>query len=338
MSGSCLTPRTTVRTYPQAPCPPAMSESTDCKMYDGYTPCDDCPDYPNGYPAGKCLVVNVNGKCWTAVSMQNDNKSNPNNFIGNTDESKAWLVMEPCDYHKWLIKSETKSKQDALQDCGGKALAGGTKVPSCSDVCELLEKMDEKKQDQLLSCAGEALAGGTKVPSCNELADGLDEKQDKLKSCSGADLGESEVVACSEMGEGLEWDASAKKWVVSADCGPGYYCLPGGCGTILWGYAVITADNTIHKVDLPVALSAAVDPSQTSVTISDFGDTLRADGEDVNNTNAGLTSRQSSSNLSWTSMATDRNSSFGIYEVKATDDALPSKTVTWTMMTNRTCA
>lgn len=95
---SCLTPTTVTKTYPRTRVPDGP-----CTMFDEYVPCDDCPDYPNGYPADKCLVVSVNGKCWMAVSMQDDNTSNPNNFIGNTDESKAWLVMEPCDLWKWMI-------------------------------------------------------------------------------------------------------------------------------------------------------------------------------------------------------------------------------------------
>ena len=99
---SCLTPTVTKR-YPSAP----SNTSAPCKMYDEYVPCDDCPDYPNGYPAEKCLVINVNGKCWMAISMEDNNTSNPYNFIGKTDESGAWIVMEPCDMLKWFIKNGT---------------------------------------------------------------------------------------------------------------------------------------------------------------------------------------------------------------------------------------
>ena len=106
MSNSCLTPRTTVRTYPQSPCPPAMSESTDCKMFDEYVPCEACPKYPNGYPAEKCLIVNVNGKCWLAKSMIPDNTYNPENFIGKTDASGAWIVLEYCDFMEWFIEAK----------------------------------------------------------------------------------------------------------------------------------------------------------------------------------------------------------------------------------------
>ena len=158
------------------------------------------------------------------------------------------------------------------------------------------------------------------------------------KNCSG-DKVDGAIVQCDEMGDGLTWDAASNQWRVDITCGPGYICMPNGCGTILWGYAVITADRTVHNVPLPVTLSAAVDPSQTSVTITDFGDSQTTDGEQVDAGDpANLTSRQSNSDLSWTSMAVDPDSNFGIYAVKSEDNALPNQTVSWMMMTQRTCA
>ena len=76
-----------------------------CQMYDQYISCDECPDYPQGYPKNKILTVNVNGKCWMAMSTVEGNLSNPSNFIGNGDISKAWVLLEPSDFQIWLIKA-----------------------------------------------------------------------------------------------------------------------------------------------------------------------------------------------------------------------------------------
>ena len=70
-----------------AKCPTKKAPKQNCQMYDQYVSCDECSEYPNGYPEKKCLTVNVNGKCWMAMSTVEDNLSNPGNFIGNMDSS-----------------------------------------------------------------------------------------------------------------------------------------------------------------------------------------------------------------------------------------------------------
>ena len=335
MSGSCLTPRTIVRTYPQAPCPPAVDE--ECSHFPKWIECKTCcsdGSIHTGYNATDGILEYCHeGQTYLVESLTEEaNCDNP--FSGQQKMPPTWKVTTLPNALNAL-----KGKQDALRDCDGKTLTAGTKVPSCDEVCDLVKELDDKKQDTLMGCDGKALAADTKVPSCDAVDEALAEKQNKLKSCGGSELGDKEVVACDQMGEGIVWDEESGTWVVDSDCGPGYMCLPNGCGTILWGYAVITADRTVHKVELPVTLNAAVDPSQTSVTITDFGDSKQVDGQLIDDGDtANLTSRQSNSDLSWVSMLDNPESSIGIYEVKSNTDSLPSKTVTWVMMTNRTCA
>ena len=85
----------------------SCGERGDCKMYDTYEECNECPDYPLGYPEGKSVLVDVNGKCWLATSTKDGNLNNPNNYIGNTDVSKPWVVLSHDDHIKWLISQDS---------------------------------------------------------------------------------------------------------------------------------------------------------------------------------------------------------------------------------------
>ena len=74
-----------------------------CEMIETYIPCAECQQYPNGYPEGTYLKVPYGGACWIAYSTQPNNQYNPENYIGNMDTAKPWVVLKFFPMIEWII-------------------------------------------------------------------------------------------------------------------------------------------------------------------------------------------------------------------------------------------
>lgn len=199
-----------------------------CEMFKQYTKCSDCPEFPNGYPDGITLQICCGGKSYFIVSNQDNNNYDPCDYIGNTDDSKPWLVMSAMDYWQYLIDQSigdflTEPQVIALiNGIFGAVITGGRL--DCAKLIEhcglataqqvlSIQQVLDGKQGQLKNCAGANHVLGASVPSCAEMAaaiksaiEGIPEPE-SVVDCGGKAVPNNKVVACANLGSDFKVDA-----------------------------------------------------------------------------------------------------------------------------------
>ena len=78
-----------------------------CEMIPPYINCEECKRFPNGYPEGEYFKISYGGDCWIAYSTTPDNEYNPENYIGNTDINKPWVVLKFFPMIEWVVANKS---------------------------------------------------------------------------------------------------------------------------------------------------------------------------------------------------------------------------------------
>ena len=92
MSNSCLTPASSVKTYPSAP----TADNGVCEFLAEWQPCNDCG---GGYDTGDGVSVCINGTKYIAKSLVDDNRDEP--LAGSTNVPPTWELNTLTG---WLFK------------------------------------------------------------------------------------------------------------------------------------------------------------------------------------------------------------------------------------------
>lgn len=82
MAGSCLTPSSTIQTYPTAP----ASDNAVCVFVPEWAACNGCDD--EGYAVDAGVAVCINGINYIARSLVDNNKSEP--LAGSASVPPTW--------------------------------------------------------------------------------------------------------------------------------------------------------------------------------------------------------------------------------------------------------